>query len=460
MTDVIRINPSLLRYKISQNLDVRGVVDGDWDITSRSLITDTAKYRSLEQHFVHNVPWEKTELFVKQYPQRFANGESVRGVATLDELVKQYEERVDALYADLQKNGFRERIGSEFTPIPKGFIGRDGEVLMSNAGNHRIAMAKILGLPFVLVRILARHAQLKKDPDFISPEVDKRHIPAMTTETERREYYDLALKGVKKGAVIELGAWLGAATVWLAAAMRDSKTGKRVQVYDRFYWDPDHERKAPGAGEGGLLEAFKRNLGDYLAYVAVHQGDIRKMKWTGGPIGCIIFDAPKRIPAISHTLTEFADHVQSGTYMAWQDFAHFPSYEIVASLSRLEAAGNIKFLHAVYPGTTAVFKVVKPWAREQVTESGLALKLFGSHFDIEKIWEEWFERLPEPLRGPFFCGAALFLCDLGRKDRARDIMRALIHSHYSQILPKWRELKEHRPDLVQRYEPLFGELFG
>lgn len=52
-------------------------------------------------------------------------------------------------------------------------------------------------------------------------------------------------------------------------------------------------------------------------------------------------------------------------------------------------------------------------------------------------------------------------CDIGQKDRAlQSLSYVTCGNLLSQILPKWRELKDHRPDLVQRYAPLFGELFG
>jgi hypothetical protein len=40
--------------------------------------------------------------------------------------------------------------------------------------------------------------------------------------------------------------------------------------------------------------------------------------------------------------------------MAWQDFCHFPSYEIPACLYRLR--DHLEFVEAVVPGTTLVFR--------------------------------------------------------------------------------------------------------
>ena len=42
-------------------------------------------------------------------------------------------------------------------------------------------------------------------------------IPAMTTEEERMLYYRLAKEGAPLGAVVEMGAWLGASSAFIAA---------------------------------------------------------------------------------------------------------------------------------------------------------------------------------------------------------------------------------------------------
>src|SRR5687767_3336658 len=64
-------------------------------------------------------------------------------------------------------------------------------------------------------------------------------IAAMTTDAERECYYRLTKEAAPKGAIVELGAWLGASTAYIAAGMRDS-TGGKVHVYDQFVSKPGH----------------------------------------------------------------------------------------------------------------------------------------------------------------------------------------------------------------------------
>jgi hypothetical protein len=70
-------------------------------------------------------------------------------------LLEQYKTRVDGLFADLKRNGFREG-----HPLPNLLIGRDGEVFIGNQGNHRLAMAQVLGLPRIAGEVICRHKLL------------------------------------------------------------------------------------------------------------------------------------------------------------------------------------------------------------------------------------------------------------------------------------------------------------
>jgi hypothetical protein len=58
----------------------------------------------------------------------------------MEALLAQYYSRVDGMFEDLKRKGFQD------CPLPKLLIGRDGEVFIGNQGNHRLAMAQVLGL--------------------------------------------------------------------------------------------------------------------------------------------------------------------------------------------------------------------------------------------------------------------------------------------------------------------------
>lgn len=156
--DVISVCPAEIRFKLSFDLDLHGVHDGDWDIVRRVDLTNTAKHKSIFQRYADGRPWLETELFRGSYANRFNAGKGVRGAISLTDLAAQYESRVDAMFASLKSDGFLEVVDGRSVPLPKVHIARTGEVLLGNQGNHRVAMAKVIGLSEIRARVSTRHA--------------------------------------------------------------------------------------------------------------------------------------------------------------------------------------------------------------------------------------------------------------------------------------------------------------
>jgi len=285
----------------------------------------------------------------------------------------------------------------------------------------------------------------------------------MTTDAERECYYWLAKEA--KGAVIEFGAWLGASTAYLAAAMRDSGGGK-VHTFDKFlskkghiYKVEEHYQKRgmdlSEAPIGDAFEAFRNYLGPLMEFVEPHKGEIANAKWDGSPIALIVNDAPKRIPAISGMLTNFRSGIREGTVMAWQDFCHFPSYEIPACLYRLR--DHFEFVEAVYPGSTMVFRVTYVWKAHEAAQSNLDLGTWTPE-EIAQAWDYWLGSVHPAKRQVFRCGQAMFLCDIGYPTEAIEILKTVIATNDKAAIKKWRYLRERRGDFVVRYAPLFQYL--
>lgn len=295
------------------------------------------------------------------------------------------------------------------------------------------------------------------------------HIPAMTNQTERMLYYRLAKENAGKGAVVELGAWLGASSAYIAAGMRDSGTGERAHVYDRFLSKPNHAEKvkdfhAKHGGEpgdmpvGDCLPQFKQNLGPLLKHLIVHKTEIDGIVWDGGPIALLITDAPKRVPQIASVLSIFGPELRPGALMTWQDFCHFPSYEIPACLSELR--DHLEFVEATVPGSTLCFRVKKQWEPSQVTRAALRVVTSWSPDKIAAVWEDWLPVIPEGKRAMFKCGAALFMCDTGNPAEAQRYLGEVVGSasDLEPMLDKWKYIKRTRPDLADRYKPLLEAL--
>lgn len=148
-----RIDPQLIRFKISPIADLVGDVGGDWDIARRFALARAVKHRAISQRYRDGAAWEDTALFREVYAARIGRGESVRGCRTMKALLEQYYSRVDGMFADMRDRGFDEAAG----PLPTLLIGRDGEVFIGNQGNHRLAMAQVLELPEIAGKVICRH---------------------------------------------------------------------------------------------------------------------------------------------------------------------------------------------------------------------------------------------------------------------------------------------------------------
>lgn len=296
--------------------------------------------------------------------------------------------------------------------------------------------------------------------------LDMPHIPAMTTEAERELFYSLVRHHAHEGAVIELGAWLGASTAWIAAGIRDAGVDHKAQVYDRFQSKRGHAEKVKafyaehgGDGampEGDCLAQFRSNLGPLIEYVEPHKAEIANIQWGDEKIAVLITDAPKRVPEISAVLTALRGGLQPGSIMAWQDLCHFPSYDIPACLYRLSLYFDFKA--AAVPGTTLAFEVTEQWDADAVSVPTLALQRWSVN-EVRDAWDWWLENdVPAEKASLFRCGAAMFLCDLGYHGEAVDALAAVYRDDPDAILPKWQYLHRVRPAFRDRYAPLFAYL--
>ena len=454
MPDAIRVSPFAVSHKLS--CDLEETEAADWGSKAFVPLDQTIKHRSVMQRYAEGRPWLETELFTQIYPRRFAKGDSVRGCQTLEDLAEQYARRVDALFEDMRRHGFRETVDGEPTSFPV-VIGPGGCLVMGNQGNHRLAMAKALNLESVLVRVKGELSAVNVayQPVTFRPELHEgaRELPAMTTPAERLAYYELAKAACPHGEVVELGTWLGAATVFLAAALRDAGVSKKLHAYDRFQWTDLHEYKAGSPITQPMHSQFKQNLGPLVEYVEIHKGEISAAKWSGQPISVLIADGPKRIRDIVRTLQQFGPSLIDGGFMAWQDFAYFPAYDIPACLDALEQAGQIRFLDSVFPGTTAIFQVTALIDTKAIRP----LEDWRPH-QIVATWERWRDRLQPGMRPRWMCGAAMFLCDRKAERMGAELFRSLLLAHRSEIAPKWAYLKEKRPSVANKYQALVAVL--
>lgn len=158
VTDPYWADPAAIIYKISPVRDLHGSKGGDWDLERRHVFADCAKAKAIRARFLDGKPWLETELFADAYKRRLKREGRIGRARSLVDLAQDYERRFDGLFKRLQRDGFQTDNGhGKKHSLPAFLIGRDGEVFIGNQGNHRLAMAQVLGLEKIAGRIVCRH---------------------------------------------------------------------------------------------------------------------------------------------------------------------------------------------------------------------------------------------------------------------------------------------------------------
>lgn len=152
-----------------------GCVNGtNWDVSTIEF-KELRAYKSLENRFMHNISWEKTEYY-QYFTDKIRNNNIAFGASSIEEFHYRLSQ-LEKLYHEVKSNGYRSQIellsndeqtvdtiNRFLTPFEQMMdeitinIGRNGEYLF-NDSRHRLAIAKILGIEKVPVRIVTRHAE-------------------------------------------------------------------------------------------------------------------------------------------------------------------------------------------------------------------------------------------------------------------------------------------------------------
>lgn len=179
---LILVDPARIVHRVRPPFHPVHLAGGDWDLPpenaparprARRLVPfrDMAVYRFLEEHFLHGTPWTETRLFrhKREHPERPCTDYNDYRYATLADVEARGRE-LDALHDAMRRNGYQPqpeldgRPGHEITVA----IGRDGQIFWNGTGQHRLALAMILGLPAVPVRVGVRHRlwqRLRRDAE-------------------------------------------------------------------------------------------------------------------------------------------------------------------------------------------------------------------------------------------------------------------------------------------------------
>jgi hypothetical protein len=155
--------------------DSARVVGGAWPLVRRTAIEDDAIYQAACARWIHGLPWEATGE-IERMERAIARRGMVQGCRTRADVLARCQ-RLDALFRTIA----RERCVRPQSEVEPGafravggigmHLGLDGVPIRAQNGRHRFAMARILGIPLIPVRIgivhrtaLARLEELRQSP--------------------------------------------------------------------------------------------------------------------------------------------------------------------------------------------------------------------------------------------------------------------------------------------------------
>ena len=170
---VVEIDPERIDRVALGDIDrwrhIGEIRSGDWDLSDHTLEM-LVKYRSVIDRFKNGTPWEETDIYREAF-ERIENGNTHwNGCRTVDDLDRRVV-HVENLHETIKKSGFKSQSvlrGRDIKSILLSgsfdrsktdvtvAIGRNGEFLFID-GNHRLAIAHVLGLERIPVRIVIRH---------------------------------------------------------------------------------------------------------------------------------------------------------------------------------------------------------------------------------------------------------------------------------------------------------------
>src|SRR5436190_13780093 len=165
--------------------------------------------------------------------------------------------------------------------------------------------------------------------DLVLPR-DATGIPTMLSKLERRLLYSLARDYAGEGAIVDAGSFLGGSTAALLAGVRDRPerwSGPAVASYDLFQVDEymvpkffaDDRSAQPGDSFRARFDAHVARFGD-VPHV-VHEGDITKLGWSGGPIDVLFLDILKSWEINDAVLRDFFPSLVPGhSVIVHQDY--------------------------------------------------------------------------------------------------------------------------------------------
>lgn len=169
---VFYVDPDHVKYPTERPPTKPGIVDsGDWDSEYRPFTEANTVAKSIQMRFDNNVEWDYTPL-KDVYQEEYGDDFRVKFEEDCDRSAKLYDSMRSAGYRSqkqLLKDDYQNTLdlmdNEDVHPLMNEVgisIGRNGELLWTARGQHRLAIAKLLSVDKIPVRIIARHGGWEK----------------------------------------------------------------------------------------------------------------------------------------------------------------------------------------------------------------------------------------------------------------------------------------------------------
>jgi hypothetical protein len=170
----------------------------------------------------------------------------------------------------------------------------------------------------------------------------------------------------------------------------------RIVCYDDYVWRAGMSRKCdlPIRPGESFQPYFLENLRQYNGVIVSRVSQASKIVWAEGAVEILVFDAPKSWRELGETLRRFAHALVPGeTRLVFQDYLHFPSFEIALLLSQLPVSPE----YVVRGGSTLSFLLADDLTHGLAETS----QHHWTKWDTEKYfvtWESILAPLPDDMR--------------------------------------------------------------
>ena len=183
------------RYQLRRFGKVRG---GNWDQRTDTIAEDVV-YQSFKERFQKNRSWKDTEYYTN-IQSRIENNKHTRAgysISALDDYFAEF----DDLYTKIESDGYQTqqsleasdpettRVKNMDAPVPQMneigvCIGRNGNLLHSYRGKHRLMISKLADVDSIAVQVLTRHREWQSVRDQLRHEGIQNEYSKLSTHPD------------------------------------------------------------------------------------------------------------------------------------------------------------------------------------------------------------------------------------------------------------------------------------